>query len=463
MGRSYNTLKASDVTVTPVKLKYSASYYSSTFGPGSINVLTGSNGATSPTGSYPDSFLLYRSMRNRFYMQYISGSLLGSASAYEWFPQSTAATGTNDDDNRYFPTDPTSTINVITVPKANFGENIAKGSFKIKASSSIFNTVDDGNGNLVAESNHTIHVGNIFYPQGLAVITNPDYQAMFTVASTGGGGFTYPSGLIAAYDPAINVTSGIGGVVTSWGNWVSGAPVGTNLLVSTPTGANILPPVYVSNLINGKPGIKIQDSQTPTYLTGYVTQSLGFYATLPFNTYGPSFPTAITVIYVANIPSNTIPAASSGIITPFYMASGPKYFGTKIVSSSAGYIQTSFSDSSISPAVYQELDYSTNVLGSPPYGVSPYIISQTVSYGPTPLISGQINNTNESVTINLGTSPVVGSFNSIMTFFMGAGSLSAGSTIGTNFGEILIWSRQLSLTEIASVKNYLYTKYSITP
>jgi len=405
-------------------------------------------------------------MRNRFYMQYISGSLLGSASAYEWYPQSTAATGTNDDDSRYFPTDPSATINVITIPKANFGENIAKGSFKIKASSSIFSAVDDGNGNLVAESNHNIRIGNIFYPQGIAVITNPDYQAMFTPASTGGGSGIYTgplySGLIAAYDPALGITSGTGGVVTSWNN-IAPTTIGlSNLISPSPASYNIMPPLYVGSLINGLPGVKIQDSTTQQYITGYVTQSLGFSATIPFNTYGPSYPMAITMIYVANIPTVSLPAAVSCILPSISLSgvSRPLY-SLDIIQGSSGYIQTRFIDTSIPTLTQQqEFDYPT-VVGAPPYGAAPFIISQTVSYGALPIMAGQINNINIPTVVNFGPNPANGFFNTLMTFALG--SIGSFNTIGTNYGEILIWARQLSPSEISQVKTRLYLKYSITP
>ena len=183
MGRAYNTLKASDVTVTPIKLKYSASYPSSSLSSSGITINAAMNGPMSPTGSYPNSFLLYRSVRSMFYMQYISGSLLGSGSGFEYYPQSTAASGTLDDDYRYFPTESNAQVTVISIPRQLYGENIAKTSFRMSYTSS-YNLVDDGNGNIIDTSASNAQIGNLIYPMGLAIITSKTYQNVTTYPFT---------------------------------------------------------------------------------------------------------------------------------------------------------------------------------------------------------------------------------------------------------------------------------------
>ena len=105
-------------------------------------------------------------------MQYISGSLSGSNC--EYYPQSTAASGTLDDDYRYFPTESNAQVTVISIPRQLYGENIAKTSFHMSYTSS-YNLVDDGNGNIL-DTTGSIKIGNIIYPMGLAIITNPSYQ-----------------------------------------------------------------------------------------------------------------------------------------------------------------------------------------------------------------------------------------------------------------------------------------------
>ena len=173
MGRSYNTLKGSDISVTPVKLKYSAAYPSSSLSSSGITINKATNGTTSPTGSYSSAFLLYRSVMNMFYMQYISGSISGSNC--EYYPQSTAASGTLDDDYRYFPTESNAQVKVVAIPRILYGENIAKTSFHMAYTSS-YNLVDDGNGNIIDTSAGNARVGNLIYTMGLGIITNPSYQ-----------------------------------------------------------------------------------------------------------------------------------------------------------------------------------------------------------------------------------------------------------------------------------------------
>jgi len=174
MGRSLNTLKGSDVTVTPIKLKYSNTIPSASLSSNNITLTVASNQSFDYNNpSYEDNFLLYRSVQGLYYMNFVSGSSLNSASAYEWYPQSTAASGTFDNDYRYFPTASDAQVLVISIPRAKYGENIARSSFSV--SSSNYNIIDDGNGNLVDAAASNVHVGNILYNQGIGIITNIDY------------------------------------------------------------------------------------------------------------------------------------------------------------------------------------------------------------------------------------------------------------------------------------------------
>lgn len=179
MGRSLNTLKGSDVTVTPIKLKYSNTIPSASLSSNNITLTVASNQSFDYNNpSYGDNFLLYRSVQGLYYMNFVSGSLLNSASAYEWYPQSTAASGTFDNDYRYFPTASDAQVLVISIPRAKYGENIARASFSM--SSSAYNIIDDGNGNLVDAAASNVHVGNLLYNQGIGIITNVDYLYALT-------------------------------------------------------------------------------------------------------------------------------------------------------------------------------------------------------------------------------------------------------------------------------------------
>ena len=177
MSLASNTLKGSDVTVTPIKLKYSNVIPSGSLTDNGITLTVASNASFDYYNpSFTDEFLLYRSVQGLYYMNFISGSTSGSA--FEWYPQSTAANGTFDNDYRYFPTASNAQVVVISIPRAKFGENIARASFSI--SSSTYNIIDDGNGNLIDIAASSIHVGNLLYNQGIGVITNSNYLSSFT-------------------------------------------------------------------------------------------------------------------------------------------------------------------------------------------------------------------------------------------------------------------------------------------
>lgn len=200
MSRASNSLTVSDVLTTPIKLKYSASYDSSSLVANGIQVLKGINGPISITGSVPQETLNYRSVQHLYYSNYLTGSFPISASSADNFLQSTAASASGDSDNRYFPTQSGAEITIFSIPTSIYGQQVSRRSFIL--SSSTYCIVDDGNGNLIdivtgssqyivsgyfiaddyfqsSASSSSIHVGNIIYPQGMAIITAPTYQAFF--------------------------------------------------------------------------------------------------------------------------------------------------------------------------------------------------------------------------------------------------------------------------------------------
>jgi hypothetical protein len=213
MSRSSNSLKTSDVTTTPIKVKYTSSFNCSNVTNAGITFHNGINGPVSSTGSLPIETINYISTKHLYYSNYVAKTLHFSASnydnylysisntgsystsSYDNFLQSTAASGTLDADLRYFPTESNSSIRVISIPRSVYGENISKRSFVL--SSPNYYIVDDGNGNLIDASEESYynylmyytpeftdwyvkpeiaHVGNIIYSQGIAIITNPEYQ-----------------------------------------------------------------------------------------------------------------------------------------------------------------------------------------------------------------------------------------------------------------------------------------------
>lgn len=200
MSRASNSLKISDVLSTAIKLKYSASFYSSSLSDNGITVLRGVNGPVTTTGSVPQTTINYRAVRHLYYSNYLTGSFPVSSSAADNWLQSTAASGTLEADQRIFPTGSGEEVRVLSIPRSVFGEKISRGTFLM--SSSLYLLVDDGNGNIkdvdpfnavylqnlyysspddyyefVAQNGG--HVGNILYAQGIIIITNQNYQQIF--------------------------------------------------------------------------------------------------------------------------------------------------------------------------------------------------------------------------------------------------------------------------------------------
>jgi hypothetical protein len=68
-------------------------------------------------------------------------------------------------------------IRVLAINQGIYGDKVLPNHFRL--SSSAYNITDDGYGNLFDSASSNTHVGNIFYAQGLAIITNQDYQLMF--------------------------------------------------------------------------------------------------------------------------------------------------------------------------------------------------------------------------------------------------------------------------------------------
>ena len=91
----------------------------------------------------------------------------------------------NDKDNliKSFPTGANEGIRVLSVNQSIYGNKILPNTFQV--SSSKYNVRDDGFGNLFDYSGSTTHIGNIFYAQGIAIITSQDYQLMFPTSSVG--------------------------------------------------------------------------------------------------------------------------------------------------------------------------------------------------------------------------------------------------------------------------------------
>jgi hypothetical protein len=188
---SFKKLSKPDVTVVP----YGANKYwtftrstSSTYS--SINQGTNVSGLFSknsdPINNGQYERLVYNTINQLFYQSITSSlntSSLASSIYYESASQQRPTSSYfiyNDDDAfvNNFPTNISQTIQVLAVNADVYGNKVLPNSILIIGTS--INIIDDGFGNLYNTYSTKTHVGNIFYAQGIFVITNQSYQSLFT-------------------------------------------------------------------------------------------------------------------------------------------------------------------------------------------------------------------------------------------------------------------------------------------
>ena len=155
---------------------YKGTFITGTFSPDSY--------ATDPITNGQYERLIYDSINHLFYQKFSgsldTGSLMFNVDTYQSASQQ-RPTGSYFNYNtnplliKNFPTGAGAGIRVLAVNQDIYGSKILPNSFNL--SSSAYNIFDDGYGNLYGSG--STHVGNVFYAQGLAIITNPDYQNMF--------------------------------------------------------------------------------------------------------------------------------------------------------------------------------------------------------------------------------------------------------------------------------------------
>ena len=188
---SFKKLSKSDVTVVP----YSANKYwtftrstSPTYS--SINQGTNVSGLFSknsdPVSNGQYERLVYNTINQLFYQSITSSlntSSLASSIYYESASQQRPTSSYfiyNDNDNfvNNFPTNISETIQVLAINADVYGNKVLPNSILLTGTS--INISDDGFGNLYNTYSTKTHIGNIFYAQGMFVITNQSYQSLFT-------------------------------------------------------------------------------------------------------------------------------------------------------------------------------------------------------------------------------------------------------------------------------------------
>ncbi len=191
----YKPFTTSDIVVSPFEVNKSFTFQGAAAVTGSgIDRFIGKNinptlwvSGSNPTGqiSTQDKFLIYRSIRELYYSNFLEGedgSPAGTASFntdgtitgpfytpnyYNYLPNTLDA-------NRFFPTGSNSEIGVVAIPSNLFGEQIKPGSFSFKhdnpsTTQDPTTITDDGEGGLYDQN--SVKVGDIIYEHGMAILS----------------------------------------------------------------------------------------------------------------------------------------------------------------------------------------------------------------------------------------------------------------------------------------------------
>jgi hypothetical protein len=278
---SFKKLSKSDVTVVPyyANKQWTSSYCPYPTSSEYLIIYKGSNLTSSFNLDYDpiteDQYerLIYSQINQLFYQEYtasLNTSSLANSLYYESASQQrpTSSYFIYNDSSNFINNFPTGTdisyainnfsgsIRVLNINQEIYSNKVLPNSFRL--SSSAYNIIDDGYGNLY---DNTTHVGNLFYAHGLAIITNQDYQLMFPLpplAITDKVSFyhhTTPKTISASFNDvarsgtlitsSILISDSLSGIFTSGSvtgsgySWSTGS-LGTVVLTTTKPGKHTL-------------------------------------------------------------------------------------------------------------------------------------------------------------------------------------------------------------------------------
>jgi hypothetical protein len=228
MSFSYKTLNSNDISLTSYIANKQWEVTNTTLSQNGITIYIGENlpiNRINPFDPINDSEtsneeyrrLIFDSIKNLYYQNYTSGSFTGEffhSSSFINYEQSTLTSGSMLAANKNLPTitgstalgnngtlfgtalydissslydetpydpDKGSKIVVISIDQNIFGSGLSPKSINISASA--YNIQDDGEGNLI-DTFTSAYIGNVFYSQGLIVITNQKYLCVFGAPPT---------------------------------------------------------------------------------------------------------------------------------------------------------------------------------------------------------------------------------------------------------------------------------------
>lgn len=250
----------SDVIVSPFKVNKSFTFQG--------NELTGSNveidryvgknitsslwaSGSNPTGfiNIQDQFLVYRSIRELYYSNYLFGSngspantasfnIDGTITGLQYEPSYYNYLSTTLNPNRYFPTGSNDIIGVITIPSNLFGEYLKPNTVQISNGTTTF--IDDGEGNMISGS---LKYGDVIYEHGIIILTSNGIS----------GSFGYGSGVY-----------GFGVYGLSSVDYISSFTTGSNITCSFESTITIYETQYKCTLRENE----FNFSQNPTIVSG---------------------------------------------------------------------------------------------------------------------------------------------------------------------------------------------------
>lgn len=201
----YKPLLASDILVTPLEVSKGRQYTSTAeLTSEGIDIFLGTqkSGLFSTTDLITGNIstyyerLVFDGVKELYYSNYQSSSYGDPVSIPINVPfeqQSGESTSAGRYENylqtdltyeRYFPTGSGSQIAVYSIPKKLYGEKIQPNSFKIVDSARALCIVDDGEGNLIANTTPASIVGNIIYQHGVAIITKAESEGTIGIVGS---------------------------------------------------------------------------------------------------------------------------------------------------------------------------------------------------------------------------------------------------------------------------------------
>lgn len=206
---AFKTLKKSDVQVSPYAANKQWVVTPFDYNLLGIRILTGQNATgsfysqsdakttDSASGFNKHRRLVYEAIQQLYYSNYTSGSYLTSTSSYDNFDTTTLCivpTQSRTPERYYngvwkfWPTSSQAIVRVLSIPREIYGSKLIPGTIQISGGN--YNIIDDKEGNLFDLASGSAFVGNVVYPHGMIVITNPTYSIIFPTSST--DPFTFP-------------------------------------------------------------------------------------------------------------------------------------------------------------------------------------------------------------------------------------------------------------------------------